>query len=431
MKYFIPLGAYRKLGVKLAGGSDHMIGHDKNTATNPYNPFLGMWTSVTRKMTNGQVLHPERHDDAAHGRHGQRLHDGGRDGRAVGGRRFKCGRGAAASPRAPGGLRAGRAAGCLPGRRRPAHPARPLRHQPRSAGPAHQGLAGVTAADAGAAVTFVGVGAIGLPMALRIQRAGFAVTGVDVSDAVIANAKAAGIATVRSLAGAPPAADVVVVMVATPEQLAGLVGQVADRVRGQTWIVMSTVGPQSVREQGEILRRAGARVVDAPVTGGVARAKTGALVIFAAGAPNDIAAVGPVLEAMGTVQVTGEKLGDGQSIKVVNQHLCSVHIAAAAEALNLARLLGLDPKAVLGLVEQGAAGSWMLSDRGPRMLAATDVEVTSAINIFVKDSGLVASAGASCGAPLPLLAEAHERFRKAADMGLGSRDDSRVIETWA
>lgn len=288
----------------------------------------------------------------------------------------------------------------------------------------------MTAAGAGAAVTFVGVGAIGLPMALRIQRAGFAVTGVDVSDAVIANAKAAGIATVRSLAGAP-AANVVVVMVATPEQLAGLVGQVADRVRGQTWIVMSTVGPQSVREQGEILRRAGARVVDAPVTGGVARAKTGALVIFAAGAPNDIAAVGPVLEAMGTVQVTGEKIGDGQSIKVVNQHLCSVHIAAAAEALNLARLLGLDPKAVLGLVEQGAAGSWMLSDRGPRMLAATDVEVTSAINIFVKDSGLVASAGASCGAPLPLLAEAHERFRKAADMGLGSRDDSRVIETWA
>jgi predicted amidohydrolase YtcJ len=59
MRYFIPLGAYRKLGVKLAGGSDHMIGFDKNTATNPYNPFLGMWTSVTRMMTNGQALHPE------------------------------------------------------------------------------------------------------------------------------------------------------------------------------------------------------------------------------------------------------------------------------------------------------------------------------------------------------------------------------------
>src|SRR5678816_4919610 len=81
----------------------------------------------------------------------------------------------------------------------------------------------------------------------------------------------------------------------------------------------------------------------------------------------------------------------------------------------------------LRLVEKGAAGSWMLSDRGPRMVAGTDVEVTSAINIFVKDSGLVASAGASCGAQLPLLAIAHERFCRAAEAGLGSCDDSRVI----
>jgi len=268
-----------------------------------------------------------------------------------------------------------------------------------------------------------------LPMALQIQRAGHEVTGVDVSDAMIADAKANGVETVKSFADSPRA-DVVVVMVATPEQLAGLVGRVTSSVRGQLWIIMSTVGPQSVREQGEVLRRAGARVVDAPVTGGVARARTAKLVIFAAGAANDVASVKSVLDAMGTVHVTGENLGDGQSIKVVNQHLCSVHIVAAAEALNLARSLGLDPAAVLRLVEKGAAGSWMLSDRGPRMLAGTDVEVTSAINIFVKDSGLVASAGESCGAQLPLLAIAHERFCRAAERGLGSRDDSRVIETW-
>ena len=279
-------------------------------------------------------------------------------------------------------------------------------------------------------VTFIGVGAIGLPMALQIQGAGHAVTGVDVSDAVIANAKSNGIETVNRFSAAP-AADAVVVMVATPDQLAGLVGQVGKAVQGQLWIIMSTVGPESVREQGEALRRAGARVVDAPVTGGVARAKTGELVIFAAGAAPDVESATPLLEAMGTVRITGERLGDGQSIKVVNQHLCSVHIAAAAEALNLARSLGLDPSVVLGLVEKGAAGSWMLSDRGPRMLAGTDVEVTSAINIFVKDSGLVASAGETCGAQLPLLAIAHEHFCRAAEAGLGLRDDSRVIETWA
>jgi 3-hydroxyisobutyrate dehydrogenase-like beta-hydroxyacid dehydrogenase len=278
-------------------------------------------------------------------------------------------------------------------------------------------------------VTFIGVGAIGLPMALQIKRAGHEVTGVDVSEAVIANAKASGIETVGNVTDAP-APEVVVVMVATPDQLTGLVGRVAASVRGQLWIIMSTVGPQSVREQGEALRRGGARVVDAPVTGGVARAKTGELVIFAAGAASDVAAATPVLQAMGSVHVTGENLGDGQSIKVVNQHLCSVHIVAAAEALSLARSLGLDPGRVLRLVEKGAAGSWMLSDRGPRMVAGADVEVTSAINIFVKDSGLVALAGESCGAQLPLLAIAHERFSRAAQAGLGLRDDSRVIETW-
>ncbi len=279
-------------------------------------------------------------------------------------------------------------------------------------------------------VTFIGVGAIGLPMALQIQGAGHEVTGVDLSDTVLANARASGIEAVKAFSDAP-AAEIVVVMVATPDQLAGLVARVADRVGGQLWVIMSTVGPQAVRDQGEALRRAGARVVDAPVTGGVARARTGELVIFAAGDAGDVAAARPVLEAMGTVHVTGDRLGDGQSIKVVNQHLCSVHIVAAAEALSLARSLGLDPAAVLRLVEKGAAGSWMLSDRGPRMVAGTDVEVTSAIDIFVKDSGLVVSAGQSCGAQLPLLAIANERFRSAAERGLGQRDDSRVIETWS
>lgn len=278
-------------------------------------------------------------------------------------------------------------------------------------------------------INFIGVGAIGLPMALQIQRAGHQVTGVDVAENIVAQAREHGLPAILGMSNAPTA-DLVVVMVATPDQLATLVGQITNPVRGQLWIIMSTVGPESVREQGERLRSLGLRVVDAPVTGGVARAKTGALVIFAAGAANDIETAMPILHSMGTVHVTGHNLGDGQSIKVVNQHLCSVHLAAAAEALSLAQSLGLDPAKVLSLVEKGAAGSWMLSDRGPRMLEGTDVQVTSTINIFVKDSGLVAAAGASCGAQLPLLEIAHGRFCQAAERGLGLRDDSRVIETW-
>jgi 3-hydroxyisobutyrate dehydrogenase/putative dehydrogenase len=275
-------------------------------------------------------------------------------------------------------------------------------------------------------VTFIGLGAIGLPMAQRISASGHAVTGVDLSSRARGLAQEHGLAAVDGFA----AASVVVAMVATPLQLASLVDGVGANLAGQTWVIMSTVGPDAVRREGERLAAAGARVIDAPVTGGTARAKRGELVIFAAGAQRDIDDARPVLDAMGTVRITGTKLGDGQAIKLVNQHLCSVHIVAAAEALNLARSLGLDPVAVLDLVEKGAAGSWMLSDRGPRMLQGADVTVTSAIDIFVKDSDLVVAAARACGADVPLVSVANARYHAAADAGLGARDDSRVIDTW-
>lgn len=278
-------------------------------------------------------------------------------------------------------------------------------------------------------VAFIGLGAIGLPMALQIQKAGHGVVGVELSEAARASAQAQGIEACADWRVVLDA-DVVVVMVATPQQLASLVDQCTELRPGQHWVVMSTVGPASVREQAARLVQKGVQVVDAPVTGGVARAQTGSLLIFASGPQAAVDHVLPVLQAMGNVKVTGASVGDGQAIKVVNQHLCSVHLVAAAEALNLARALGLDPAQVLKLVEQGAGGSWMLSDRGPRMLEGTDTQVTSMVDIFVKDSGLVASAAAGCGAAVPLLDVAHTRFTEAAEAGLGRRDDSRVIETW-
>ncbi|WP_312630693.1 NAD(P)-dependent oxidoreductase [Pantoea piersonii] len=278
-------------------------------------------------------------------------------------------------------------------------------------------------------VVFVGVGAIGLPMALQIKAAGHEVQSVDVAEASRQRARTQGIDAVERYA-LTDKADVVVVMVATPQQLAALIEESLPKVAGQCWVIMSTVGPDAITAAAEQLQRAGARVVDAPVTGGTARASTGELVIFAAGEEDSLNHVAPVLTAMGTMKVVGSRPGDGQGIKVINQHLCAVHIVAAAEALNLAQSLGLDPAQVLPLVEGGAAGSWMLSDRGPRMLQSTDVEVSSAINIFVKDSGLVADAATACHADVPLLKVAHARYLAAAQAGLGQRDDSRVIETW-
>jgi 3-hydroxyisobutyrate dehydrogenase len=280
------------------------------------------------------------------------------------------------------------------------------------------------------ALTFVGIGAIGLPMAARLQSAGYSVTGIDPMAAARDRAEAAGITAAASIIDAARA-DVVIVMVATPDQLATLVDQAGGIVRDQTWVIMSTVGPDAIKVQAERLVSAGARVVDAPVTGGATRATTGELVIFTSGQASEVEDVSSILSMLGTVRVVGARIGDGQSVKIVNQHLCSIHIVAAAEALSLADSLGLDRASALELVAGGAAGSWMLSDRGPRMLGDTDVPVMSTINIFVKDSSLVAAAADRVDAEVPLLRAAEERYRRAADGGLGARDDSRVIETYA
>lgn len=280
-------------------------------------------------------------------------------------------------------------------------------------------------------IAFIGLGAIGLPMASSIARAGFNVVGIEPSPEARQRASEASLRAVASLAEVREL-DTVVVMVATADQLSAVVDTALTlgTVSGSRWIVMSTVGPDAVRGEAERLVDAGARVVDAPVSGGTARAATGDLSLFVSGPVADISAVRPVLEAMGSPRVVGDAIGDGQAVKVVNQHLCAVHIVAAAEALALAENLGLDARFVLDTIGHGAAESFMLSDRGPRMLQGAEAPVCSQIGIFVKDTGLVAEAAAAAGISLPVLEAARECFLRAETAGLRTRDDSSVIEIY-
>ena len=276
-------------------------------------------------------------------------------------------------------------------------------------------------------VAFVGVGAIGLPMAVRIAEAGHAVTTVDPSEERRALAREAGLTSGADASGA----EVAVVMVATPAQLEAAMGATLPHLaEGAVCVVMSTVGPRAVEAAARAAAEHGVGVVDVPVTGGVAGARIGTLTLFASGDPALLERLRPVLDAMGRVRVCGPEVGQGQRMKVVNQLLASVHLVAAAEALAFAKRAGLDQRQVLEYLGGGAAGSWMLGDRGPRMLEGTDVEVTSAVDVFVKDSGLVAEALEEVGLDGPLLRAANAAFREASRRGLGARDDSRVIETY-
>jgi 3-hydroxyisobutyrate dehydrogenase len=144
----------------------------------------------------------------------------------------------------------------------------------------------------------------------------------------------------------------------------------------------------------------------------------------------DFARARPVLDAMGDkVFHVGLEPGQGATVKTVNQLLCGVHIAAAAEALSLAEKAGIDGALLFEILGGSAASSWMLKDRGPRMLL-DDAPVASAVDIFVKDLGIVLDAGRSARAALPLAAAAHQMFLASSGLGHGARDDSQVVRAY-
>jgi 3-hydroxyisobutyrate dehydrogenase len=275
-------------------------------------------------------------------------------------------------------------------------------------------------------VGWLGLGAMGAPMAACVVAAGHSVTAYDVvSDRVPEGAAAAG-----SVAEAVDGADAVVVMVATPGQLDQVLSDAGDAfAAGQTVVIMSTVGPEAVVAASGRLDGAGVAVVDAPVSGGVTRAGQGDLLILVGGAAPAVAGVQPLLDALArSAPVVGPSPGDGQRMKLVNQLLCGVHIAAAAEALSFAESLGLDPGECWQVLRDGAAASFMFDDRGARMVAGQFDEVRSALDIFVKDMGLVTGAAAEAGAPVPLSAAARELYQRGHEQGLGRKDDSVLIE---
>ena len=281
-------------------------------------------------------------------------------------------------------------------------------------------------------VTFVGVGAIGLPMACRLAAAGFAVTAVEPSPRTRAHAQAAGLRTAPDISSVSPA-DVVLVMVATGGQLLDTIAAATARgpLTDQTWVIGSTVGPEDGRKAAGLLADAGADVVDAPVLGGVPGAEQGTLRILAAGSPAALDRARDVLRPLGEIAEVGDQLGDGQAVKVVNQLCSSVHLAAAAEAISLASRLGLDPARIVAVLSGSSGSSWFFEDRGPRMATppATEDALTR-LAILAKDNALVVQEAERAGAHAPLARAAADQYGQAAEMGLLDLDDSQIIRTY-
>jgi L-threonate 2-dehydrogenase len=282
-------------------------------------------------------------------------------------------------------------------------------------------------------VGFIGLGSMGLPMAKNLAARDFTVRGFDVRPDAIEGLAQAGATRTASAAEASAGADVLVLMVVNAAQAEAILfggGALAALPEKGIVVLMATCPPGAVETIAGRVLEAGRRFIDAPVSGGVVGAHGATLTIMAAAPQATFDAARPVLDALGDkVFHVGEKPGQGAMVKTVNQLLCGVHIAVAAEALSLAAKVGVDLGIMLSILSGSSASSWMLKDRGPRMLQPNP-EVTSAVDIFVKDLGIVLEAGREVKAALPLAALAHQMFLAVSGQGGGTDDDSQVIRAY-
>lgn len=282
-------------------------------------------------------------------------------------------------------------------------------------------------------IAFVGLGSMGLPMAVNLVNAGHAVRGFDMrAEAMETLASAGGVRT-ADLTEACSGADILVLMVVNADQARTVLvdsGALDALPEGAHVCLMATCPPDAVKHLADEVATQGKILVDAPVSGGVVGAKAGTLTIMVGAPKPAYDAVAAVLAVMGDkLYHCGPEQGQGAVVKAINQLLCGVHLATAGEALALGQKAGVDAATLLEIVSGSAASSWMLKDRGPRMLMETP-PVTSAVDIFVKDLGIALSAGRSLGMGLPLAAAAHQMFLSESGSGNGLADDSQVIAAY-
>ncbi len=281
-------------------------------------------------------------------------------------------------------------------------------------------------------VGVIGLGAMGLGVARSLLRAGFHTHACDLRKDVIAAFAAEGGIACDDPAALGALCDVVITLVInaaqTEDVLFGERGAAATLKPGSVVIASATVAPDFAAALARRLGAARFAMLDAPVSGGAARAASGEMTMMTSGPPEAYAACEDVLAAIASkVYRLAPEHGAGSKVKIINQLLAGVHIAAAAEAMALGIREGVDPAALYDVITHSAGNSWMFENRVPHILAA-DYTPLSAVDIFVKDLGLVLDTARASKFPLPLAAAAHQMFMMASTAGHGSEDDSAVVK---
>lgn len=289
-----------------------------------------------------------------------------------------------------------------------------------------------TSATTAPVIGVIGLGAMGMGMAASLRRAGHTVRVCDVRpDVAQSFAKDGGVACANpaELArGSDIVVSVVVNAAQTEEVLFGQQGAAASMAPGALFVMCSTVDPNWSAALEKRLQGMGLQYLDAPISGGAAKAASGQMTMMTSGQPQAYAKAGDVLDAMAAkVYKLGDRAGYGSKVKIINQLLAGVHIAAAAEAMALGLREGVSADDLYEVITHSAGNSWMFENRMAHVISG-DYTPFSAVDIFVKDLGLVLDTARSSKFPLPLSATAHQMFMQASTAGFGREDDSAVIK---
>ena len=281
-------------------------------------------------------------------------------------------------------------------------------------------------------VGIVGLGAMGAGIAKTLRHNGFDVHVCDVRHAAAVAFAAEGGTAWKTPAEAAAAAPVLVSVVVNAAQTEGVLfgdgGAASAMKTGSTFVMCSTVDPNWSIALEARLNAAGVHYIDAPISGGAAKAASGQMTMMTSAKPEAYAAADAVLNAMaGKVYRLGDQAGAGSKVKIINQLLAGVHIAAAAEAMALGLREGVDAAALYEVITHSAGNSWMFENLMAHVLAG-DYTPLSAVDIFVKDLGLVLDTARATKFPLPLAATAHQMFMQASTAGFAKEDDSAVIK---
>jgi L-threonate 2-dehydrogenase len=281
----------------------------------------------------------------------------------------------------------------------------------------------------------IGLGTMGYGAAISAQRRGFSTVGLDISPANIKRFTDTGGKVASDIASLTAECDAFLILVVNATQteavLFGDNGLAALAKPGSVIIAAATVDPSLPPVWEKQLNDRGLHFIDGPVSGGAVKAEAGEMTVMASGKPEAFAVAYDVLEAYaGKVYRLGDHAGPGSTVKMVNQHLAGVHIAAACEAMALGIKAGADPHQLYEVICNSAGMSWMFQNRVPHILAG-DYTPLSAVNIFVKDLGIVLDAAQKLTMALPLASSAHQLYLGASGAGFGQEDDSAVIKLYA